>query len=275
MSDDLSIPNPGFRGAQAGRYGMGPRQRRGMDPDTQRLTMFAGGVAAVLLGLIGAFALTGRHGSGNGIPVVDADPRPIREKPLNPGGMKVDGAENDVFSAGSDRENAKLSAPAEAPNAKALQAEEHDAPAVIEMPKPVASAPPPVFETPKPVVTSPNPAVEAPKPVETTAPPPALKVQAANPSPGVKPDSKPQSPTHMAVQFASVSSEDAAKSEWQRLTKRFPDQLQGRQPAFSKFEKDGKLFWRVRTAGFADIAAARTFCEQFRIKGGDCKVADF
>ena len=33
--------------------------------------------------------------------MVTADTRPIREKPVNPGGMKIDGAENDVFSGRS------------------------------------------------------------------------------------------------------------------------------------------------------------------------------
>ena len=113
MSDDLSIPNPGFRGNQAGRYGTGQnRARPGMDPDTRRLTMFAGGLGAVLAMLIGASALVGHH-SGE-IPVIIADPHPIREKPLNPGGMKIDGAENDVFSGGSDTADSKL-APARRP----------------------------------------------------------------------------------------------------------------------------------------------------------------
>ena len=54
MSDDLSIPNPDYRGNRAGRYGAGPsRIRQGMDPDTRRLMMFAGGLGGVLVVLIG------------------------------------------------------------------------------------------------------------------------------------------------------------------------------------------------------------------------------
>ncbi len=294
VSDDLSIPNAGYQRSPAGHYGMGRMQRRrGMDPDTRRLIIYAGGVGVVLVTLLGASALIGgRHGGGSGIPVVDADPRPIREKPANPGGMKVDGAENDVFSGGSDRENVKLAAPAETPNARALTAEATPAPAnaaspLAEAPKAATLAPPPVVEAPKPapaaraVVEAPQPAThpvaEAAKPAVAAAPPPpALKPQpVAAAQPVAKPETKPAPAGHMAVQFASVGSEDAAKGEWQRLTKRFPDLLRSRQPAFTRFEKDGKLFWRVRTAGFADSAAAKTFCEQFRIQGGDCKVADF
>ena len=67
MSDDLSIPNSGYRGNRAGRYGTG-RFRHGMEPNTRRLVLFAGGVGAVLAALIGASALMGRH-SGE-VPVV-------------------------------------------------------------------------------------------------------------------------------------------------------------------------------------------------------------
>src|ERR1700674_5784248 len=151
VSDDLSIPNSGYRASRAGRYGTG-RFRHGMDPHTRRLIMFAGALGAVLATLIGASALMGRQ-SGE-VPVVSADTRPIREKPVNPGGMKIDGAENDVFSGGSDTSDARLAAASESPNAKALR----------------TGAPPP----------PPGPAVEAPAPV--TLAPPSAPVPEAKPA---------------------------------------------------------------------------------------------
>ena len=77
------------------------------------------------------------------------------------------------------------------------------------------------------------------------------------------------------VQLTAVNSEDAAKSEWQRLSKRLPDLLGQRKPAFSKTEHDGKAMWRVRTGGFADVAQATAFCDKVRAKGAGCSVADF
>ncbi len=77
------------------------------------------------------------------------------------------------------------------------------------------------------------------------------------------------------VQLAAVHSEEAAKSEWQRLSKRMPDLLGQRRPAFSKTEHDGRTLWRVRTGGFADIPQASSFCEKLRAKGVGCSVADF
>ena len=106
MSDDLSIPNPGYRATEPAATARGRPAPAGMDPDTRRLMLFAGGLGAVLLALIGASALVGHRSSE--MPVVAADPRPIRVKPDNPGGMKIDGAENDVFSGGTDTANAKL-----------------------------------------------------------------------------------------------------------------------------------------------------------------------
>jgi hypothetical protein len=259
VSDDLSIPNPGYRGSRAGRYGTGPsRIAQGMDPDTRRLMMFAGGLGGLLVILVGASALVGRH-TGE-VPVVTADTRPIREKPVNPGGMKIDGAENDVFSGKSDNAEAKLAPLSENPDTQALRT--------------AASPPPPVVATPAPAA-----AVIAPPPPVTRSAvaavvPPVAKPAAVKPPAAVVETHPAASGHHAMVQLAALSSEDAARNEWQQLTKRMPELLNGRQPSYSRTERDGHTFWRVRTTGFADAAQARTFCERIRAKGGACSVAD-
>jgi hypothetical protein len=206
-----------------------------MDPDTRRLMMFAGGVGGVLVVLIGLSALIGHHSEG--VPVITADTGPIRVKPANPGGMKIDGAENDVFSGGSDMANARLAPTSESPDTKALR---------------TAITPPPVT-----------------KPAATVA-------SAARPAPIATAETHPPVSGHQAmVQLAALSSEEAARHEWHELSKRMPDLLSGKQPVFSHTEHDGHTFCRLRTAGFADIAQARTFCDHVRQKGGGCTVADF
>jgi hypothetical protein len=298
VSDDLSIPNPGYRGNRVGRYGTGQsRVGQGMDPDTRRLVMFACGLGAVLVALIGASTLIGHR--SNEIPVVAADNRPIRVKPDNPGGMKIDGAENDVFSGGSDTADSKLAPPAENPDTKALHTEAvPPPPPVVETEAPTAAAPPLPVAKPTIVANAP-PATKsaivanapATKSATVSSPPAAAKAavdpvtrQSAAPNGKSAPEkpataaaeAHPAASAHPAVvQLAALTSEEAARNEWQQLSKRMPDLLNGRQPVFSRTDRDGHTFWRVRTSGFADVAQARTFCDHIHAKGGSCSVADF
>jgi hypothetical protein len=251
VSDDLSIPSPTYRI---------PRHSRGMDPATRRLALIAGGLGGALLVIVGGWSVVG-HRSGT-VPVVQADNRPVRVKPDNPGGMQVAGANEDIMSGGGDTASGKLSPPPEAPAPQALRA-----------------PPPPV---PAPVV---SPTVSVPAAAPTAPKPVVLKqAQAQTPVPVPAPDkhvaAAPAEHTASAgkaalVQLAAVSSEAAAKTEWQRLQKRLPDLLDSRQPAISKTERDGRTLWRVRTGGFADVSQATVFCERVRAKGTGCSVADF
>ncbi len=236
MSDDLSIPSPTYRI---------PRHHQGMDPATRRLAMIAGGLGGVLLVVVGGWTLIGHRNAA--VPVVQADSRPIRVKPENPGGMQVAGADADILSGGTEMKDGKLGPAPEAPAPQAL------------------TAPP----APPPVVAA---AVPAPAPVVAATP---AKPVAAKPAPAA--EKRPATPpaNGALVQLTAVQSEDAARSEWQRLSKRLPDLLGQRKPAFSKTEHDGKALWRVRTGGFADVPQATAFCEKVRAKGVGCSVADF
>lgn len=307
MSDDVStIPNPGFRGSRAGRYGMGPQPKPGMmDSEMKKMVLIAGGLVAVIASFFAISHLRGHQSTG--VPIITADSRPIRVKPENPGGMKIDGAENDVFSGGTDTSNAKLAPPAEAPDTKALRVDPSaEAPAVgepaVQPPAPVAQA------TPKQAVPAPKPIPQASAPVAqskplvlaglaspTAKPPPA---PTAVPQQGLQPAAlaKPAQPVvppvgsqlaaktaapaqpaahKAAVQLAALGTEEAAHAEWQILTKKMPDLLNGRQPVFTKTERDGHVFWRVRVSGFSDTTQGKTFCDQVKAKGGGCSVAEF
>jgi len=241
VSDDLSIPSPTYRVS---------RQRYAMDPATRRLALIAGGLGAVLLAVAGGWTVMGRHNAS--VPVVQADNRPIRVKPDNPGGLQVAGANEDILSGGTEAKDGKLAPPPEAPAPQALR----------------APPPPPA----PPAVAAPAP---APAPIATATPAPA-KPLAAKPAEPVQ-DKRPAPPAaaNTAVQLAAVHTEDAAKSEWQKLSKRLPDLLGPRHPAFSKVERGGQTLWRVRTGGFSDVSQANSFCEKVRAKGAACAVAEF
>ncbi len=184
MSDDMSVPNAGYRGNRLGRYRRGATR---MDPDTRRLMLFAGGVGGVLICLIAASTLIGRH-SGT-VPVVTADMRPTRVKPDNPGGMRIDGAENDVFSSGADNSNSKLAPAAEMPDPNGMHA-----PAVTprlatpDATPPLVTASPPSARSAAVADAAPSESVDA-APAKT----PAATVAPASTSPGPAAPTRPAS----------------------------------------------------------------------------------
>lgn len=281
MSDDISIPAPTYRI---------PR-RRGMDPATRRLALIAAGIGGGLVVIVGGWSLVSH--SRHGVPVVQAEPGPVRVKPANAGGLQVAGAGNEIFSGGSDTTVDKLAPPPEVPDPQALRAPPAPPKPAIVLPAPPAPGPavatqaaaaqPAVAQTPRPVAAG-TAAQFAPR-TPGVAEHPSARVAEAR---GDTPERRPPPVEHAAaraserlgnkgalVQLAALSSEEAAKSEWQTLTRRMPELLAGHQPVFSKVEHAGHTFWRVRTGGFGDQTQARVFCERVRGKGLGCSVADF
>lgn len=260
MSDDLSIPSPTYRVPRRGRRG-------GLDPAFQRLLMYAGGVV-VLAGLVGGVSmLFSRHGGP--VPVVQADPRPLRVKPENPGGMQIAG----VTDNADDGKPGKLAPAPENPDPTALRAPPAPAPQAATLATPQAAAlVPPATTTPAPAAAAARPAVvQAAPPAAKPAPAPAASPSAAHAA--AKP--APVSGKSPAIQLAALSSEEAAKAEWQHMERRMPELLGGRTPSYSKIERDGHTYWRVRVVGFPDLAQAKTFCDRVRAKSASCSVADF
>ena len=241
MSDDISIPpatgaanRPGPVGSA---YTHSYRARRtGMDAGTRRLVMAASALGLVLLAGMGVWTFSGHRAVG--VPVIEADTRPLRVKPENPGGMVVAGANDQVTGGRGDGADAAgdLAPEAERPDPQALRAQRQ-------------------------ISASPAPTVVPPMTAPVTAPATATASPAPVPANG-----------GTMVQLAAVDSEAAATTEWQRLTRKAPDLLADRKLAVSRTEKDGTAFWRVRTGGFADIAAAAAFCRKVRAKGLGCSI---
>lgn len=288
MSDDISIPNPTYRV---------PRHSRGMDPGTRKLALIAAGIGGFLIAVGGGWHFLSHRQTG--VPVVQADSGPMRVKPANPGGLQVAGANNDVFSGGGDTSDPKLAPPPQTPDPQALRAMEAPRPAMTTP----AAIPPAAGPTPRATA-------EAAPPSPAAAPPAAMassdagaqSVRGAAPAPTLRseqtraavPAAASGAPVHavekpaamaasrpaaggkaVQVQLAALSSEQAAHEEWDRLSRRWPDLLRGHHPSFSRFDRDGHVFWRVRAGGFDGLSDAAVFCERVRAKGGGCSVADF
>lgn len=286
---ELNIPPPGYRVARS----------RGMDPATRRLALVACVLGALLLAVGGIWAVSGGQGSGT-VPVIEAEKGPIKVKPENPGGMQVAGANDSIFSGDSSGGPEALAPPPEAPEPQALRAEQQAEA------KPAAAAPSGPAGAPagapagSPAVSGPvasptaHPAASAAVPPGPAVAPPStsssgVSATAARPEARTASLAHAPAPDHAQadarsaaspsgrteVQLAALDTEAAARTEWERLSKRMPEMLAGRRPDVLRADRDGKVFWRLRTGGFADIAQATAFCERVRAKGAGCAVASF
>jgi hypothetical protein len=217
----------------------------GLDPDMRRMAMIAGGLGVGLALIIGAFSLS--HRVHHGVPVIEPEPGPVRVKPLDPGGMKVAGAEDIASSA------ERLAPEPEKPALHALRAKTH-----VAKPAP----------TPAPIpAPAPAPMVAAAPPAPVRAEPPL----APAPAGGEVVDSV-QGP---AIQLAAFESQQAAEQDWGKLAEKIPGLFNGHAPHVIEAKVAGHTVYRLRTGGFANIAAATEFCMKVRAGGGDCSLASF
>ena len=214
----------------------------GLDPDMRRMAIIAAGFGAALALVIGAFSLS--HRVHHGVPVILADSRPVRIKPLNPGGMQVAGAEE--IATGAER----LAPAPEKPALHALHARTHH-----------AAEPPAASAAPAP------PAV-----AEPIAAPPAVQHAAA-----IQPAPAPATQAHAgtSVQLAAFSTQQAAEQDWGKLAEQIPGLFNNHRPEVERATLAGHAIYRLRTGNFANIAAATEFCVKVRAKGADCTIAAF
>ena len=297
MHDDL------YGTAGIGRFAAPREQRVEARPESNMLRMglIAGGIAALILVLLSVWSWVGhRHG---GVPVVEADSRPARERPLDQGGLKVDGANEAILSGKTDSKPNVIAAP-EAPALAAVRANPPPSVAAITpppAPQAVISTPPPapgvvddgvrvsrLAETPQqPLLNASRPPAAQPPaaPVAQAAPAKPSSTVANAAHPVAKPSVAPAAVTASAsgkiaveskptgqpmVQLGALATQAGANAEWARLERKFSEQLGGHAPVVSPVTHDGKTLWRLRVGGFDDKAAANGFCAQLKSAGGQC-----
>jgi len=132
-----------------------------------------------------------------------------------------------------------------------------------------AAAPPP----PAPRATTPPPQTAAlpPPSAQRNAPPSQQPPQqtAALPPPSAPPAASPGG-GNFRLQIASVKSEDAAKAEFQRLQKRYPEALGGLGVAYVRVDLGEKgIYYRVQ-AGPVDEARATSICSSLKSQSVGC-----
>lgn len=222
------------------------------------------GIAAALLGVaaVGAggwwvYQSLGRTAS---VPVVEADPRPFKVRPDDPGGLRVPNQTELILERPAQRAQASQAARpasvapgAEAPDLGGLRA----AATPRQAPAPAAAPAPQPAPQPAPAAAAPT---AAPATAAATGTPPGTAPGAARPAGRVQ------------VQLGALPTEEAARAEWDRLARRAPELFQGRSPQIARLDRgEGQTpLFRLRTGGLADQEAAAAFCEQVRARGGAC-----
>lgn len=234
-------------------------------------------VAGGLLGLValGAAATWGISRMGpRPVPVIEADPRPLKVRPDSPGGMVVPNQDQLVLEGASQRRAAErgrttvaqLDTGPEAPAFDLLRQQVAPPPA---KPAPMAAAlvPP----SPGPTVVAPSTPSSLGAQTAPLPPPVALAVAASvsAPAAGAVPPG-PVAGGRSHAQFGALASEEAARAEWDRLVRRAPE-LAGHQPRITRLDREGQpSLYRLRATGLADHAAAKALCDAVRARGLPC-----
>jgi cell division septation protein DedD len=186
--------------------------------------------------------------------VVEADPRPFKVRPDDPGGLRVPNQSELILERPAQRAQgnqsgrpANVAPGAEAPDLGGLRAAARPAPAAAPAPAPAPAAPASALAQAQPL--------PAPQPAQPAAAPAAQPARPAG-----------------RVQLGALPTEDAARAEWERLTRRAPELFAGRSPQIVRLDRgEGQApLFRLRTGGLADQDAAAAFCEQVRARGGVC-----
>ncbi|NCQ23811.1 MAG: SPOR domain-containing protein [Rhodobacteraceae bacterium CG17_big_fil_post_rev_8_21_14_2_50_63_15] len=72
------------------------------------------------------------------------------------------------------------------------------------------------------------------------------------------------------AQLGAFDSPEVARAEWDRLSVKFQDYLDGKQRVVQRAESGGRTFYRLRVMGFADLSDARRFCSAMVAERAEC-----
>ena len=269
--DDYLTPPPPSAGPP-------PRQRSRILPVFIALLALAG--FAALLWYAYAWGVGGTE-SGN-VPVVAAEPAPVKVAPEEPGGMEIPNQDKQVLNQTEGGEGStveRLLPPPEEPKppqvsddpppdlpdeqeavgAQGTGTAGTEAGQTSEAPQAPESAPEPTSEpAPETEPAAEQPASQGAQQAQSEAPPPQL--------------SEPPAGSYV-MQLASVRSADTARSEWARMQSEH-DLLLGDMPLFiQQVELEGRgTYFRIQTGPFPSRSTAQDLCAQLKTAGQDCLV---
>jgi hypothetical protein len=222
---------------------------------------------AVIAALVWGFS----RGSSRNAPLIEADPRPIKVRPDNPGGLRVPNQDELIFDRNRGARSATsggLAPEAESPRVDQLRAQLAERAAQ----EAARSAPPPAATAPA-QPAAPRSAPQAAAPATPVSPATSSALNAPS-LPAPVPSAERFAPVpngRSQVQLGALPTEAAARGEWDRLQKRVPELLGNRRMSLAPFDREGQTtLYRIRTGGFADAATARAFCEEMKTRSIPC-----
>lgn len=98
----------------------------------------------------------------------------------------------------------------------------------------------------------------------------ALAVAAAQSAPAAEVNPDTIAIGTRLAQLGAFDSPEVARGEWDRLSAKFGDFLEGKQRVIQRAESGGRTFYRLRAMGFADLGEARRFCSALVAERAEC-----
>jgi cell division septation protein DedD len=248
---------------------------RGFDPredETARGPVILALAVGVLL-IFGAVVWnTYRQGirpEGEGLPSVLAEEAPFKRAPDDAGGVIVPNTDkhfyDDMDATSRDAEVETASAgielagdvPPAISDGEPTNLIRGSVDPVVDLEPPAA----PPLPAAQPAVTVAEPAAASPPPALEAQGPKARFTFAANGA--------------FLVQIAALRSEEAAESQWKRVTASAPELYHGATKFIQRADlgPDG-VFFRLRAGAFADRAEATAFCDAIKEAGANCIVVN-
>lgn len=217
--------------------------------------------------------------NAGGVPLIMAPQFKLKEKPADPGGMKIPDRDKSVY----DRMNGTSTMATNNGVERLLPLAEIP----VEPPKAIETAPVQA-PTPAPVAKVTEPvgqplAIKPVKPKVAPVPPAPPVVQKATPAPKPAPIVKPvassvakaiaTAPAGLGymVQLSAVRTEKAALGEWNRLSKKHADVLGNLESVVQRADLGTRgIFYRVRGGWIKNRADAKTVCAELKRRNVGC-----
>lgn len=189
--------------------------------------------------------------------VIEAEKTPMKEKPLDPGGMKFPNQDKTIFETFSNNQApAKVERVLPAPEEPITKSEVLETRVAENTDTNVDNEEDTSIEVKKVEVAG----IDEKKPVYTKYTESKNIEKLPVKSSGIK------------IQLGAFGSEKEANENWIKIQKKFSN-LADKSPIIVRADVKGKIFYRLRVTGFDDINDAKSTCKTLSGKGQACMLA--